>query len=290
MPFAYGATDPRSGQLRMRIAANSTSNAKGEFRLDGITPGQYVAFASPPNDSELCSDIASFTIGDSDVSGLVIKVHTGSSITGNVIIEGAEGQTGVPRFSEFRLSVSSSSLNVAPRFVAASIAPDGSFRVSGLPRGMANFSVTYPPPKGLSLPRVEREGVLQKGGIEVGANEEISGIKVVFVYGTGAIRGQVTFEGGEAPRGPAMFLTVRGTGADPYLNSRLTQVDLRGRFAIEGLQPGEYELTVIVQFRAATPDANGPPMTSKVVKKTVTVTNGVETPVTMQVNLNESER
>lgn len=290
LPFAYGATDPGSGQLRMRSASSSTSNARGEFRLDGITPGQYVAFASPPNDSELCSDTAPFTIVDSNVSGLIIKVHIGSSITGNVIIEGAEGQTGVPRFSEFRLSVSASSLNVAPRFVAASIAPDGSFRVSGLPRGMANFSLTYPPPKGLSLSRIERDEVVQKGSIEVGATEEISGIKVVFLYGTGAIRGQVTFEGGDVPRGTMMFLTLQRIGGDQNPYSRSTQVDLRGRFFIDGLPPGNYDLRLMVQFRASRPDANGPPIVSKNVKKTITVTNGMETPVTMQVNLNENDR
>lgn len=93
------------------------------------------------------SDTTAFTVGDSDVAGLVVKVHVGSSIIGNVIIEGADGQPGAPRVSEVRLGVSSGSLNVAPRSSLVRIAPDGAFRTTGLPRGIAGFSIYYPAPK-----------------------------------------------------------------------------------------------------------------------------------------------
>jgi len=290
MMYGYGALDAQSGRLNVSSFTSSTSNARGEFRLDGVTPGSYAAFASPSTDSEMYSDTAAFTVGDSDVAGLVVKVHVGSSIIGNVIIEGADGQPGAPRVSEVRLGVSSSSLNVAPRSSQVRIAPDGTFLVTGLPRGIAGFVNYYPTPKGLALVRVERDGVEQKNGIEVGAGEEISGVKIVFAYGTGAIRGQVKVEGGDIPAAAMMFLNIRRAGTNQPLNMRNPTPDSRGRFLIDGLQPGEYELSLLFQTRSAPPVAGAPTIISKDVKQTVTVTNGSESQVTMLVDLNPKDR
>ena len=290
MMYGYGALDAQSGRLNISSFTSSTSNARGEFRLDGVTPGSYAAFAAPASDSDMYSDRAPFTVGDGDVAGLVVKVHVGSSIIGNVIIEGADGQPGAPRLSEVRFGVSSGSLNVAPRNSPVRIAPDGSFRTTGLPRGIAGFSMYYPTPKGLALLRVERDGVEQKNGIEVGSGEEISGVKVVFGYGTGAIRGQVKVEGGDIPAAAMMYLSIRRAGTNQLLNIRTPTADSRGRFLIDGLLPGEYELSLLFQTRSAPPVAGGPPIISKDVKQTVTVTNGTESQVTMLVDLNPKDR
>jgi protocatechuate 3,4-dioxygenase beta subunit len=287
MMYGYGVQDPQSGRLNATSFTSSTSNARGEFRLDGVTPGRYAAFASPPTDSGMYSDTAAFTVTDSDVTGLVVKMHAGSSIIGNVIIEGVDGQPGAPRVSEVRLGVYSGSLNVASM---VRIAPDGSFRITGLPRGIAKFSTVYPSPKGLALVRVERDGVEQKNGIEVGSDEEISGVKVVFAYGTGAIRGQVKVEGGENNAATMMFVNIRRAGTDQPLNMRTPTPDSRGRFVIDGLLPGEYELSLSFQTRTVTPVAGGPRIISRNVKQTVTVTNGMESQVTMLVDLNTNDR
>jgi hypothetical protein len=290
MMYGYGSGDAQSGRLNSTSFTSSTSNARGEFRLEGVTPGQYAAFASPAPDSDMYSDIGTFTVSDSDVTGVVVKVHIGSRIVGNVIIEGADGQPGAPRVSEIRMGVYSGSLNVAPRSSQVRIDPDGSFRTSGLPRGMARFSTVYPSPKGLALVRVERDGVEQKNGIEIGSDEEITGVKVVFAYGMGSIRGQVKVDGGDITAGTMMFLHIRRAGTDQPLNLRMPPVDLRGRFVIDGLQAGEYELSLMFQTRLATPAAEGRTMISKDVKQTVTVTNGSETQVTILVDLNTNVR
>ena len=148
----------------------------------------------------------------------------------------------------------------------------------------------YPAPKGLALLRVERDGVEQKNGIEVGSGEEISGVKVVFAYGTGAIRGQVKVEGGDIPAAAMMFLNIRRAGTNQPLNMRNPTPDSRGRFLIDGLLPGEYELSLLFQTRRAPPVAGGPPIISKDVKQTVTVTNGTESQVTMLVDLIPKDR
>jgi len=289
MMYGYGAFNPQ-GQPMNTSLTNSTSNARGEFRLDGVTPGNYAAFAFPGTDSEMYSDRAAFTVSDGDITGLVVKVHVGSSIVGNVIIEGADNRPGAPRLSDVRLGVSSGSLSVAPRNTPVRIALDGSFRITGLPRGTAAFSMYYPASKGLALIRVERDGVEQKNGIEVGSGEEISDVKVVLAYGTGTIRGQVKVDGGDIPAGAMMFLNIQRTGTKQPLNGRTPTPDSRGRFLIEGLQPGEYELSLLFQFRPVTPVAGGPPVISKNVKQTVTVLNDQDSQVTLLVDLNANDR
>jgi hypothetical protein len=297
LQYGYGLLD-REERLSALSYANSTSGTRGEFRLDGVAPGRYSAFAVPLSESEGYSETAALTVSDSDVSGIEIKVHRGSSsISGTVVIEGAEDQRGAPHLSDLRLNVfSSGSINVVSvgRFVT--VASDGSFSAAGLPPGIASLTLAMrPAPKGLSFIRVERDGVEQKNGIEVGVAEEISGVKVVFGYGTGSIRGLVQIEGGEMPTGAVIFLSVRQL--DPrqpqqYMplqpfRSPLMTPDSRGRFATDGLLPGEYELELTFQVRSV---SGSPQMSPKFVKQTVTVTNGTETQITMVVDLNEKNQ
>ena len=273
--------------MNITASSSSTTNARGEFRLEGVTPGRYAAFAYPSTDSDRYSDLAPFTVTDGDIAGLLVKVHVGSTIIGNVIIEG-DGQPGAPRVSDLPLNVHSGSLNVAPRNNFVRVAPDGSFRTTGLPRGIASFSLGYPTPKGLELVRVERDGVEQKNAVEVGSSEEISGVKVVFAYATGVIRGQVKIEGGEITPNTMMAIGIKRAGASPYVNvTRRPVPDSRGRFVFDGLQPGDYELTLMFQVRPTTP---GVPVVVKEVRQTVTVQNGTESQITMVVDLNSKDR
>ena len=288
MMYGYGIPDAQGRGFTRAFSSGSTTTAKGEFRLQGVSPGQYAAYAQYMNDSDFYSDLAPFTITDGDVAGLTIKVHAGSRITGNVIIEGAEGQQ-VPRVSDIQVSFSSGSVNASRRGGTVRIAPDGSFRIGGLPPGITSFYFqSYSSPKGLALARVERDGVEPRQGIEVGSDEDIIGVKLIFSYGTGWIRGQVKVEGGEITPNTMMFLDLRPVGSkDPRNNSQM--VDARGRFVIPGLSTGDYELTLVYQSRQTSSGTVGGGVTTKQVKQRVSVTNGTETQVTLIVDLNKEQ-
>jgi len=131
------------------------------------------------------------------------------------------------------------------------------------------------PPKGLELVSTELNGVAQPDGIEVTAGAHITGVRLVFVYGTGKIGGEVKFEGGTLPEGTTFALFLHAVAADTGESNRNIEVDVRGHFLVENIPPGTYELTLT---------ARGNPPAFEPVKRTITVANGAETQVVIVVN------
>ena len=124
--------------------------------------------------------------------------------------------------------------------------------------------------------RTELEGLDQPEGIEVTAGAHITGVRLVFAYGTGKIRGEVKFEGGALPEGTTFALSLHAVAGDAGKSSHSIEVDARGHFLAEDVPPGTYELTL-------KPGAGIPAF--EPVMRTVTVANGAETQVILVVNL-----
>jgi hypothetical protein len=132
----------------------------------------------------------------------------------------------------------------------------------------------------LTLVRTELDGLDQQDGIELTAGAQISGVRLVFSYGAGSIRGEVKIEGGTLPEGTTFQLFIRSaTGGDRGPVPQV-EVDARGRFVSENIPPGTYELTLY----GAIP---GPQRAQafEPVKQTITVENGAELRVIFLVDL-----
>jgi hypothetical protein len=147
----------------------------------------------------------------------------------------------------------------------------------------------------LNITRIERGGVEMRNEIMVTEREEISGVRIVFGKGSCVIRGQVNVTGGGALKDWRMSVTASSEkegGAALFADSsRSSEVDDKGRFVIEGLLPGEYQLTLMTTSRADTnsvfrPNDGAPaPVTQKVI-----VTKGQEAQVTMTLDLSKKNR
>lgn len=289
LSYGYGALQQDGRSFGSNTTSGASSNSRGEFQLDGIMPGHYAAYASSSGvtASEFYSDLASFEIIDADVPGLEIKVHRGSAITGVVVVEG-EAPEDAPKLSNLRIDANVTSQSIsAPRFAPINVAPDGTFRTTGLQPGKAFFYIAmYPRPKGLSLVRVERDGVEQSEGVEISAGEQVTGVKLVLGYGTGMIRGQVKIEGGASLGGARMFINCRRIvdGQGPGMPT--VSPDTRGRFMLDGLFAGEYEVSLYITVSPAP----GRPPFQKSVTQRISIANGTETPVTFVINPNENKQ
>ena len=282
--IAYSQVKDAELQMGGMSFTGSQTDANGKFRLEGVKPGRYAVFtmAAGQQENSNYSDPAPFEMSDSDVSGIEIKVHRGSSINGVAVIENNfdPAVAGILKSVVLYAFVAVKGIS-APSYATGKINPDGTFQFNGLAPGKAKIGVQgFPvPPKGLTLVRTELEGMDQPEGIELAKGSQIKGVRLVFAYGTGVVRGEVKIEGGALPQGHNLVLNLRSPTGDNRGFSRFLEIDSRGHFVAENLPAGTYELFL----SAGSKDEEA--ALFKPVTRTITVANGSEVKATLVVNL-----
>jgi protocatechuate 3,4-dioxygenase beta subunit len=261
------------------IGQNIT-NVNGEFRFDNVAPGKYAVFVVP-EDSGVRADSVSFEVVDHDVVDLVIKAGKAATLSGVVVFEGAE------EIKPNSLMVHVWAQNNEVHFsggLPQTVNPDGSFRISGLGKGFARFQLHSRESNGrrqLALLRVERDGVVQPMGVWIKDGEQVTGLRLVVKYLTGAIHGQVKIEGDELLPNSRISLWINlldPVGQEPTLftSGQSPQLDSRKRFVVESLAPGTYEVNVAV-FEPGRQD------TARIYKEQVTVLDNAVSDVTITI-------
>ena len=136
----------------------------------------------------------------------------------------------------------------------------------------------YPsPPKGFHFSRVELDGVATDD-IEVTAGAEIQGVRLVFNYGAGSLRGRIKIEGGNLPEGIRLNVSLVQPGQAIQAFPQQIEVDARGQFFADNISPGNYELKARGRLAGDS---------SRVLTATqpVTIAHDVETDVTIVLKL-----
>lgn len=278
-----------SGNSRSSSGTGLGADARGNFRLDGLLPGDFYVTATPDADSGLYSNVASFQIKDQDITGLEIKIGRGSSISGVLAVEGANDPEVIARLPLLKLFGSVLSPDIVrgadtSRISAAS--PDGGFHITGLHPGKVSLQlVNNREAKGFSVLRVERGGVEYANGVEVGPGEHVTDIRVILGFASGRIRGQVKIEGGKLPLDAKISISVRRVDGPSQQSFPRVVVDPNGRFVIEDLSTGEYEISVHVRRAPSAPDGGSSSPLARGVNKRVSVTGGAESEVLLVVEL-----
>src|SRR5262249_13426661 len=179
------------------------SKPNGEFHLMGVLPGRYALLVRPSstNDSGLISEPVIFDLSEGDATGVDVKVRQGASIRGVAVIEGTNDPTILSKLSQIgiRAQIRSTISAWAPDLDQGivKVNADGSFRVRGLQAGKAYISLSLSPnTQGLTIARVEHNEEPAPNGIEVKAGEQVSGVRIVLLYGALTIRGELKVVGG----------------------------------------------------------------------------------------------
>ncbi len=257
------------------------ADTKGNFRLEDLQPGHYGAFSYGLRpESPSYSDLAQFDISDSDVTGVDIKTREGVTVSGVAVIENNFDPSVAALLQTVVLNASVVPKGLAaPSFESRRINPDGTFILSGLGPGKVYLSPRSFPfmPKGLTLARIEFEGSAQEDGIEASAGAQIIGVRVVFAYGTGSIRGEVKIEGGQLPAGMRLQLSLRQGGRGTAQSNEYIGIDGRGRFVAENISPGVHEL--YLEAVGTDSKLDHPPIAP--VTQSVTVQNDTEVKATL---------
>lgn len=256
------------------------SNQLGQFRMENITPGKYAVFIASQNQSQMRAEPVFFEVVDHDVTDLLVKIVPGFSISGFVVLEGSADKNALAKLAELELHAhmrteiaNLSSSQQSP------INADGTFLITGLPAGTANFGLSggeRRPVVNFSILRIEHDGVVQSRGIEIKAGENVSGVKIVLNYGTGSVRGEVKIVNGPLPPGALLNVWLKKP-TDEVWHSRPHTIDSRGHFVIEGVPAGEYELNVNANFPGRQTTASA--------KQLVTVNEGTPSDVVVALDL-----
>lgn len=269
----------------MNFTGNQT-DANGKFHLEGLRPGHYsvYTFAAGQSNSTY-SEPVTFDVADSDVTGIEIKVRQGATISGVAVVENNSDPAVAALLQTASLyAYIEQKGSSAPSYGQSRIGPDGSFHMSGLAPGKARIGMQgFPtPPKGLTLVRTELDGLDQKEGIEVAAGAQINGVRLLFAYGTGSVRGDVMVQGGSLPDGTSLSVILRSVAGDSRRLNRYAELDARFHFVVENIPPGNYEL-VVNKVMPMSGGKVGPPV--ELLKQPVTVANGAEVKVNLVVDL-----
>jgi len=264
------------------------TNAQGEFTLQGLVPGRYTATLELLGAANAYySDPITFEIQESDTEGLEIKASRGASISGVIVIEGTIDPAiikQVVNVGVFAHPASPSASVQIPTFIdGRTTSPDGTFRTAGIRPGKVRLGArVLGGDVALRMSRLERDGAEIPFTFELGADEQITGIKIVMAYVSGVIRGQVVVVNGTLPLDVQYLVSAQQTNAAVRSSPRSAPVDMRGKFVLEGLTPGEYELVLSPNPRNGSPAYSSP----HPVRQMVTVGAG-ETPVTLTLDLSE---
>jgi Carboxypeptidase regulatory-like domain len=282
---------------------NAKTDAHGNFRFAGLPVGRYSISLSPDIDFltggiEYYIDEATFEIANGNAAGIEVRAKRGGSISGVVVAENNTGPALRNKIDQMVLSASvsrkedqqQSSFDLFSGQRTAKIGSDGRFRISGLSPGEVEFGFFTLAGGNPTVARVERDGGEVRGKLEITPGEAITGVRIVVAYGTGVIRGQVDVDGGKLPEGSRIIVTANRTGAREGGGSERAEVDNKGRFAIQNLVDGEYELVVrAIGNTVSPPDGAVPPPQADMPSATerVRITGGGETQVTIKLNLSK---
>ena len=279
-------TTSANGRRSTHLGGAFRSDANGEFRIPNALPGHYVV--APENDraSNTYGDPISFDVKDEDVTRLKIPMHSASTLTGIVTIEGNVDPPIGDVLSKLMISAHTLSDNLMSSTVTSPINADGGFRITGIRPGKVSLSsfMQRGGPAALRILRIERNGMELRDGVDVRSGEDINGLRLVLGAGSSVIRGDVKIEG-DRLEGVNLYVMYRPTNGDPHRFYR-AELDARRHFVIKGLTPGEYEL-MIGPMSVEISGERGSRMMNRMptVRQTVAVGAGADAEVTLVMTL-----
>src|SRR5262245_10751563 len=288
-----GPVTKEGGYVGGYAGSGARSGPNGEFRIIGALPGKHAILARPDGRNDgFISDPVIVDIVEDTVTGVEVRVRQGAMISGVVVIEGTNDPKVHAKLSQIVLSASVRSTGPGPRTTtgggSSRVNADGSFRLSGLHPGKVMILMTKI--RDLAMSRIERDGAPASDGIEVAAGEQVTGVRVVLAYGTLAIRGEFRVIGGTMLAGYRFFAAPRRVD-QTATNPPGAEIDARGKFVIENLAPGEYEIGVVPFFFR-----DGQPLSPEIrrlissVKERVILSGGNSTPIVLTLDLSRKER
>jgi uncharacterized GH25 family protein len=249
----YVSSNSRDRFARNHLQSAAQSDKEGRFQFPDLPNGPYRFQVNAANSGSSYHHAGGeFNIADANIDSLEVRLLKGATVEGSIFFDG----TPAPEFlanlksNEYWMHLTvatNSSAGPDPnRFVSFQVT-DNKFRALGVPPGKVRFGYEDWILRGWHLVRIEQNGNEISQGFEVRGGQKVNGLRLVFAEGKGRIQGEVRLKDSALPAHTwisVMAVPVASNRAT--MNEAATAADQKGRFVIEGLLPGEYEIKVYI--------------------------------------------
>lgn len=238
------APNDRAGVIDLTIA-RGIADRSGNFSFRNVPPGRYVvqAFGPPVGGGNLGRapfGWVSIAPNGADLTGLVLRVATGTSARGRVVFEGS-----APRPSTRDVGVTSRSIEFASSPLGGGPRPsvmneDWTFEL-GNQFGTPVLQVRVAAPA-WALKRITH-GARDVTDVPIDlSREDVEGLEIVLTDRVTSIGGGVTDAGGRAlaSYNVVIFAADRGRWTFPSRSVTLARPNQEGRYVVRGLPPDQY--------------------------------------------------
>jgi 5-hydroxyisourate hydrolase-like protein (transthyretin family) len=238
-PGAVGLSLAYSGMgggVAYQHYGQSYNPTTGLFEIPDLPPGTYIVQANTGN----ASAQVLVEITDADVEGVNIIVSKGSSITGQVRMDGGGALPGAPTRIQLRRVVAgiANYVGFAPNGQAGA---DGTFKFEGVLDGQYRASITAPADHYVKEARFEGRDALNSPVEVAESRGASSALEIVLSPNVAQIDGVARNDRGQPVSGARIVLVPERNRERGELFTAATS-DQSGRFNMRRIVPGDYRL------------------------------------------------
>ncbi len=213
-----------------------TDRRTGEFFIEGVLPGAYVLEAVTMREGEQLFARLPVFVGDDGLRGVVLELRPGVKVSGRVVFDG-EAPGGALEKIRVSLLAPVNILFFGSR--GGRVDSEGRFALESIVPGRHRIRV-YGLPDGAYLKAAVVEGAdVLEDGLEV-PEAGLAGLQVTIGLRAALVTGTVLEEDGKPVAGATVVLAPERRRRTDLFRSVTT--DQYGRFFIEGIAPGEYQI------------------------------------------------
>lgn len=218
---------------------HATADAKGNFELRGIPPGDYVAVAEKVNESSPSRRCGQkfVSVTDANVSGLELPIANGVEVSGRIRVEG-KATVELSQISGNLEATEAWASESTAEIDAAHVHSDGSFTFVDVPEGTYRIDFA-PAPQGFYV-KSGSGGTPEESPITV-SRGAVRGLDFVLSPGAARIDGTAQLDQQAAP-GAAVVLVPSGERRTQPRYYRHAAADRQGKFVMQGVIPGDYKI------------------------------------------------